>query len=382
MTFRSTDKPTTWMKFECSGGARWTSTTQDYADEVCTFSGCNCGTKVRKVGTTTSRDEASAWFKRPLHDWVLHPPFLQSSTHPKGERHMAKLVQIPTNKINVDKQWPIGGEYDSNARDNKGYWEKATLKVGNLNYAGFGLGFVPEGYEARQVDQGPMVPGPWAYAYGHASVLCDSGGTKSELERAEADKLLYHADLGDILELDGVLFKIEKTHNRNIKLVNVADYVEDYVWNTELEARVLAVNNANREAMRLYPILRAIFEPLVGQKLLKADGSFLAKIAKQLPIFSKTPKLSVYWHRESLAWGVKACQTYMDPSWNEGTMATYYEAQVNVGFLRQGILESIHDPEELRTDYTVEGVKQARKSYEIIKKAANDAYSALAPFGE
>lgn len=291
---------------------------------------------------------------------------------------MAKLVQIPTNKINVDKQWPIGGEYDPNARDNKGYWEKATLKVGTLNYAGFGLGFVPEGYQARQVTQGPMVPGPWAYAYGHASVLCDSGGTKSELERAAAEELLYYADLGDILELDGVLFKIEKTHNRNIKLVNI----EDYVWNTELEARVLAVNNANREAVRLYPILRAIFEPLVGQTLLKADGSFLAKIAKQLPIFSKTPKLSVYWHRESLAWGVKTCQTFMAPSWDEVTMTAYYEAQVNVGRLRQGILESISEPVELRTDYAVDNVMQARDRYKLVKALADQAYAELAPFGE
>lgn len=49
-----------WMKFECGAGSRWTSTTEDYTDTVCNFSGCNCGTKVRKVGETD--DRGSKWF--------------------------------------------------------------------------------------------------------------------------------------------------------------------------------------------------------------------------------------------------------------------------------------------------------------------------------
>jgi hypothetical protein len=57
---------TVWMKFECGGGARWTSTCEDYAGKVCCFSGCNCGTVVKLTGKTTDRSEASAWFRRPL----------------------------------------------------------------------------------------------------------------------------------------------------------------------------------------------------------------------------------------------------------------------------------------------------------------------------
>lgn len=61
---KNNDDPT-WMKFECPGGARWTSTIQDSHGEPCTFSGCNCNGIVRKVGTTTDRTEASNWFQRP-----------------------------------------------------------------------------------------------------------------------------------------------------------------------------------------------------------------------------------------------------------------------------------------------------------------------------
>jgi hypothetical protein len=49
-----------WMKFECGAGSRWTSTTEDSSGDVCNFSGCNCGTKVRKVGETD--DRGANWF--------------------------------------------------------------------------------------------------------------------------------------------------------------------------------------------------------------------------------------------------------------------------------------------------------------------------------
>lgn len=65
-------RPPVWKKFECRGGARWTSVSQDYAGEVCTFSGCNCNGIVKRAGETTSREEAAAWFRRPGRD---HKPF-------------------------------------------------------------------------------------------------------------------------------------------------------------------------------------------------------------------------------------------------------------------------------------------------------------------
>ena len=60
-------KPVMWKKFECGGGARWTSACDDpaYNGETCNFSGCGCGTKVRRVGDTFDRQEAYDWFRRP-----------------------------------------------------------------------------------------------------------------------------------------------------------------------------------------------------------------------------------------------------------------------------------------------------------------------------
>jgi hypothetical protein len=49
-----------WMKFECGAGSRWTSTTEDSTGEVCNFSGCHCGTRVKFMGDTDNRSEL--WF--------------------------------------------------------------------------------------------------------------------------------------------------------------------------------------------------------------------------------------------------------------------------------------------------------------------------------
>lgn len=49
-----------WMKFECGAGSRWTSTVEDSSGDICAFSGCKCGTKVKMVGETDDREED--WF--------------------------------------------------------------------------------------------------------------------------------------------------------------------------------------------------------------------------------------------------------------------------------------------------------------------------------
>ena len=61
-----TEKETVWTQFECGAGSRWNSASgpffYDYTGLECSFSGCNCGTKVRKVSATTDREVASRWF--------------------------------------------------------------------------------------------------------------------------------------------------------------------------------------------------------------------------------------------------------------------------------------------------------------------------------
>lgn len=76
-------------------------------------------------------------------------------------------------------------------------------------------------FTIRRVDQGPYVPGPYAYAYANASVIDTEGGTGAILRKAVEENRLCNAQLGDLLDIDGVLFEIVPDHNRNIALVRV-----------------------------------------------------------------------------------------------------------------------------------------------------------------
>lgn len=60
-----------WEKWECGGGARWTSVKnrdgyENLAGTTCNFSGCNCETKVVSRGVTSDRNTAHNWFKLPV----------------------------------------------------------------------------------------------------------------------------------------------------------------------------------------------------------------------------------------------------------------------------------------------------------------------------
>lgn len=147
-----------------------------------------------------------------------------------------------------------------------------------------------------------------------------------------------------------------------------------------LAAKVKAVNKANAEAAKLLPKLVEIFRPLVGQQVLKAAGGLLLKVEKVLPEFPDTHGLMVYRHSSNynLAWTVKTCENI------EGTHGClYHEVTIYVGNLNGCVLTDLNTTQmELRTDYTVEEIEAARKKYEEVRRIADEARSALYPFGE
>jgi hypothetical protein len=62
---------TVWEKWQCGGGARWTSVhnsppVENLRGTICNFSGCNCGTKVTHQGYAFTVEDASNWFYRPV----------------------------------------------------------------------------------------------------------------------------------------------------------------------------------------------------------------------------------------------------------------------------------------------------------------------------
>ena len=150
----------------------------------------------------------------------------------------------------------------------------------------------------------------------------------------------------------------------------------------KLAAKVKAVNRAHAYVPELYGNLVEVFRPYVGQKIIKADGSLLAKINSQLPVLPLMGHaLSVYRHRSdySLAWTIKTCESTGDYG------CLYYEATVYVGDLIGGVLSQLADaplPVNYRTDYTVEEIAANREAVKVAEQAYNDAKGKLYIFGE
>jgi hypothetical protein len=147
---------------------------------------------------------------------------------------------------------------------------------------------------------------------------------------------------------------------------------------TTLEAKVEARNLVAAEHNRLLPLLAAAFAPLVGQKILKADGSLMEKvIVKVMAPVVPSAGIQIYKlsSNYSLAFVVKACVLC-----DKGG-CVYDEATVYVGELDGSTLKALIAPQPLPTGYTVAGVLEARKNLEAAKAAFSKAESAVWPFG-
>jgi len=150
-----------------------------------------------------------------------------------------------------------------------------------------------------------------------------------------------------------------------------------------LDARVKATNMINAWANKVGPILLERFRPLVGVKLLKVDGSFLEKYKHlcEIPLPDKMHRYhrdnSGYW----LSFNLDVCVSV------EGYEGCIYEKNhVHIGNFDGQTLKDVRNAplasETLRTNYTAEEVIALRAEFDRCKKIAQQAESALYPFGE
>lgn len=84
----------------------------------------------------------------------------------------------------------------------------ADLQIAGTYYR-HKVGVVARGDEGRKVDQGPIVPGPWAYAFGLCTVL-----SASPIER---DPIIDVED-GDYLSVDGDEYRVRVIRGQWIEL--------------------------------------------------------------------------------------------------------------------------------------------------------------------
>ena len=81
------------------------------------------------------------------------------------------------------------------------------------------VGGVPRGASGRQVDGGPLVPGPWAYVYELASVIDNHGGTGAESAAMRAAGTEHDLVPGDVIRFDDREYKIAVDARGFVQLV-------------------------------------------------------------------------------------------------------------------------------------------------------------------
>jgi hypothetical protein len=87
------------------------------------------------------------------------------------------------------------------------------------------ISFTDAASESRRVEGGPKVPGPHAEASGKSSCIAANPehGTWGEIQRNKAAGAEISAELGDELVVFGIVYRIERAPNRNVKLALVDD---------------------------------------------------------------------------------------------------------------------------------------------------------------
>jgi len=150
-----------------------------------------------------------------------------------------------------------------------------------------------------------------------------------------------------------------------------------------LKAKVEAVNEANTCANMLKRRLDKVFLPLVGRAIVKSNGDLLKRTEAWQMVDeihgSNSRSQSIYRSASnySLAWTVRTCVSIEDSH-----VCVYHETTVYIGKLNGTILSGIDPESHYKTDYTVDDIIERRAAYVIAKKAADNAYSDLFPFGE
>jgi len=86
----------------------------------------------------------------------------------------------------------------------------------------FGIGGIVKGGKGTKLFGGPMVKGPWAFAFGLGVCIAANRemGTGAEMERLEAAGKEHVVEDGDLIRFDKVLYSVRVVRREFIELVD------------------------------------------------------------------------------------------------------------------------------------------------------------------
>lgn len=136
------------------------------------------------------------------------------------------------------------------------------------------------------------------------------------------------------------------------------------------------VNEANRLARVLHKQLVPIFQPLLGKRIFKADGSLLAKYDPGILNFGDNSggvcpihyQVAHEKYTYRLVWKIKVSTgNVFDSRWE------YYTTSVCLGSVENGVLTNVYDKAPDETKYTVEEILALQDKIDEAKDAYDKA---------
>ncbi len=150
------------------------------------------------------------------------------------------------------------------------------------------------------------------------------------------------------------------------------------IYKSRLAAKVAAVNAAHAEARRIHPILRQVFEPHLGKKIVERDGTLISTIT--LPELPNTPSLRVYQKLSNYSLGFQVTAITQYEHHACGTDAMYYDVLIPVCELHEGVLAQMSKAGTWRSDFTIEEIQAAQQRYDQLQAEARQVMYAISPF--
>ncbi len=149
-----------------------------------------------------------------------------------------------------------------------------------------------------------------------------------------------------------------------------------------LEAKIRAVNAANKVVNELYPKLIEAVKPFVGLPILKVDGMLLKKVETVinavLPEYNHDLRVTRDHSDYSLRFSVSASSSYTRTGSTDVT--EYHESTVYIGSLKGAVLESLNTHEERKTDYDIENILLKFEERDAAKRTYDNLQSQVGMF--
>lgn len=143
-----------------------------------------------------------------------------------------------------------------------------------------------------------------------------------------------------------------------------------------LNLRVAAVNAANAQANKFYPIYLEAVRPFLGKKIKKVDGSFTKEFKKALPETPERPEPTIVPSMSDYT--LSFCITAMKFTQEE---THYFEHYLYIGDIRDGVLVALkEDRTPAKCDYTLEEVREKIAFAQRLENEFQEAKAQCFPF--